>query len=164
MGLPRMAHGHPLLRTAPGGAVTPRRYAPIAMTSPPGNLQLVPHGPAARHALFALVRAHQRDDPLTPVTVAVPSPYAGLSLRRELGAEHGLLNVRFVALARVAELLGAPYLAEPDRRPLTPAIGRGAIRAALAQDAGELSPVAAHPATVRSLATTFADLRALDDP
>src|SRR4029077_11017293 len=110
-----------------------------------------------------LIANAQRDDRLTPVTVAVPSPYAGLSLRRALGRERGLVNVRFLALARVAELLGAPYLAEPDRRPLTPALALGAVHAALAEDPGELAPVASHPATARSLHATFADLRALDD-
>ena len=127
------------------------------------GLLLVPHGPAAREALAAIVAELQADDPLAPVTVAVPSTYAGLSLRRGIGAQRGFVNVSFLSLARVAELLGAPFLAEPDRRPLTSALASGAIRAALAEDAGELAPVARHPATVRSLASTFAELRELDE-
>lgn len=127
------------------------------------KLVLVPHGRAARDVLFTLIANAQREDRLEPVTVAVPSPYAGLSLRRALGRDRGLVNVRFLALARVAELLGAPYLAEPDRRPLTPAIALGAVHAALAEDPGELGPVASHPATARSLHATFTDLRALDE-
>ncbi|MEX0666618.1 MAG: PD-(D/E)XK nuclease family protein [Acidimicrobiia bacterium] len=128
-----------------------------------GGLLLVPHGLAAREALAVVVAELQSDDPLAPVTVAVPSTYAALSLRRGLGAQRGFVNVRFLALARVAELLGAPFLAEPNRRPLTPALALGAIRTALAEDPGDFGPVARHPATVRSLASTFAELRELDD-
>lgn len=128
-----------------------------------GALQLVAHGAPARDALASVIAGVQSADRLAPVTVAVPSTYAGLSLRRSIGARQGFVNVRFMGLARVAELLGAPFLAEPDRRPLTPALALGAIHAALAEDPGELAPVARHPATVRSLATTLSELRELDD-
>jgi hypothetical protein len=48
------------------------------------DVQLHPDGPQARAALRARVRALQADDPVRPVTVAVPSNYAGLALRRAL--------------------------------------------------------------------------------
>ena len=51
-----------------------------------GRLHLVRHGEAARDLLFDVIGALRADDPLAPVTVAVPSPLAGLSLRRSLGA------------------------------------------------------------------------------
>ena len=91
--------------TAPGGP-------------PPPRLLLVPHGPAARAALFEAIATAQDNDRLAPVTVAMPSPLAGLALRRALGTSAGLLNVHFTALARVAELVGAPRLAAEGRRPL----------------------------------------------
>jgi ATP-dependent helicase/nuclease subunit B len=126
-------------------------------------LVVVPHGPVARHVLRDVVVDAKGGDLLAPVTVAVPSSYCGLSVRRWLGSGLGIVNVRFLALARVAELLGAPYLAEPDRRPLTSALLLGAIHGALAEDPGELAPVARHPMTVQSLAATLSDLRVLDD-
>ena len=115
-------------------------------------------GPPAVDLLASVLAGLQRDDPLAPVTVAVPSPYAGLSLRRLLGAA-GLVNVRFQPLGRVAELLGAPALAATGRRPLSTAVRSEAIRAVLAADPGVFGPVAGHPATVRALDRACAELR-----
>jgi ATP-dependent helicase/nuclease subunit B len=131
------------------------------------RLVLSAFGRPARAALEALVAEAKGDDPLAPVTVVVPSNYAGLSLRRHgarFGAEHapGLVNVRFLALNRVAELLGAPFLAEPDRVPLTPEARFEAARVALAEDPGVFAPVAGHPSTIRALVGAFRDLRLAD--
>ena len=93
--------------------------------------------------------------------MVVPSAYAGLSLRRALAGRAGtpgLVNVRFLPLNRVAELLGAPALAQPDRRPLTPALRAAAVRAALADEPGVFGPVATHGATERAIAATLRDL------
>ncbi|MGZ4689198.1 MAG: PD-(D/E)XK nuclease family protein [Acidimicrobiia bacterium] len=132
------------------------------------RLVLTAFGRPARTALEALVAEAKGDNPLAPVTVVVPSNYAALSLRRHdarFGADRGpgLVNVRFLALNRVAELLGAPFLAEPDRVPLTPEARLEAARVAVAEAPGVFAPVAAHPSTVRALAAAFHDLRAADD-
>ncbi len=132
------------------------------------RLVLTSFGRPARSALEALVADAKGADALAPVSVAVPSSYAGLALRRHdprfgPDASPGLVNIRFLALNRVAELLGAPFLAEPDHVPLTPQARREAARVAVAEEPGVFAPVAGHPSTVRALLAAFADLRAADD-
>ena len=127
------------------------------------RVQLVEHGPPAREALREAVRAAKGVDPLAPVTVAVPSTYAGLALRRALATPDGLVNVRFLALARLAELLGAPALAAQQRRPLTRPLRAEAVRAVLADAGPPLASVAGHPATERALDASFLELRRAGD-
>jgi ATP-dependent helicase/nuclease subunit B len=130
------------------------------------QLTLAAPGPPAQRALWRAIDELKADDPLAPVTVAVPSAYAGLSLRRALAGRAGtpgLVNVRFLPLNRVAELLGAPALAQPDRRPLTPAVRAAAVRAALADEPGVFGPVATHGATERAVAATLRDLAPASD-
>jgi RecB family exonuclease len=126
------------------------------------KLQLIPYGPQAIDALRNAIGAAKAGDPLAPVTVAIPSNYAGLSLRRKLALENerGLVNVRFYVLARIAELLGAPLLAAQGRKPLTGPVRSEAIRAVLSEDPGDVfRDVFDHAATERSLDLTFQDLR-----
>ena len=98
---------------------------------------------------------------MTPVTVVPPSAFAGLALRRRLanrpGHRGGFVNVRFLRLGQLAELLGGPVLA--GARPLTSPLRSEAVRAGLADEPGAFAAVAGHPATVRSLESTFRDLR-----
>ncbi|MFO7590987.1 MAG: PD-(D/E)XK nuclease family protein [Acidimicrobiia bacterium] len=149
-------------RPAPGSDAGPGRPAGAGHSAP--RLIVAAHGPDARTALFEQIAAHRGRHPLVPVTVAVPSTYTGLSLRRGLGRRPpGIVNVRFLSLGRVAELLGAPFLAEPGRRPLTPALATGAVRAVLADDDHGFGALADHPATVRSLLATFRDLRSASE-
>jgi hypothetical protein len=127
------------------------------------GIQLVAHGVPARAALRDAVQAAKGPDPLRPVTVAVPSTYAALALRRALAGPDGLVNVRFLALARLAELLGAPALAEQRRRPLTRPLRAEAVRAVLAEAGEPFGAVAGHPATERALDASFLDLRRADE-
>src|SRR4051812_4483199 len=132
------------------------------------RLILAAHGAPAREALWQLVASVRDGDPLAPVTVVVPSIYAGLSLRRELGRRPGgLVNVRFLSLNRVAELLGAPFLVAPPgtvgRVPLTATHRAGAIRVALDETDGPFRSLATHPATTRAFAATLAELDGLTD-
>jgi ATP-dependent helicase/nuclease subunit B len=126
-------------------------------------MQLVEHGPPAREALREAVRAAKGADPLAPVTVAAPSTYSGLALRRALAQPSGLVNVRFLVLARLAELVGSPTLAAERRRPLTGALRSEAVRAVLADAAPPLAAVSGHPATERALDASFLELRRAGD-
>lgn len=96
-------------------------------------VEFVRLGAEAEAALHRHVGDLQRGDPLRPVTVVVPSGYARLLLRR--GWPGGLCNVRFESLNRVAELLGAPFLATPGHAPLDRAVLRETVRATLAEGA-----------------------------
>jgi RecB family exonuclease len=114
--------------------------------------------------LVAAVEAAKAHDPLAPVTVVVPSNYAGLSLRRRLARQlGGVVNVQFLTIERLAELLGAPALAAAGAKPLTKAVRTEALRAALSHEPGAFAPISAHPATLDSLDATFADLRQASD-
>ena len=127
-------------------------------------LRLVSFGPPATGALQEAISAAKGSDPLQPVTVAVPSHYAGLSLRRRLGASQGgPVNVGFIVFSRVAELLGSPALASAGKRPLTSPVRAEAVRAALAAEPGIFATVREHTSTERSLEATFRELRRAPD-
>ena len=127
-------------------------------------LRLVSFGPPATGALQEAISAAKGSEPLQPVTVAVPSNYAGLSLRRRLGASQGgLVNVGFIVFSRVAELLGSPALASAGKRPLTSPVRAEAVRAALAAEPGIFATVREHTSTERSLEATFRELRRAPD-
>lgn len=114
--------------------------------------------PNLRNRLWQLIAEAKGDDVLAPVTVVGPSMYANLSLRHELGAK-GFANVRFIVMPVLSEMLGAASLAQAGRRPLTAALEGVAIRAALAEAAGELASVSTHAATVASVRSSFRELR-----
>ena len=118
----------------------------------------LPFGEPAYSALVALVGAAKVDDALAPVTVVVPSNYAGLAVRRRIATSGGVANVRFLVMSRLTELVGAPRLSA-SRRPLNAWTRAEAIRAALIGHRGVFVDVAAHPATERALEHTFRDLR-----
>ncbi len=104
----------------------------------------------------------QRDDPLAPVTIVVPSWYAGFYLRQELGRS-GIANVRFVTFYRLADLLGAPSRDRQKKSPLTAIIENASIRAVLENAHGRLQAVRSHPSTQQSLRLTFRRLRRAPD-
>lgn len=128
------------------------------VTQPHSFLAAAPVGPHALEYLRAFLAAARAGDPLSPVTVVAPSNYAALSLRRLLGSRDGLVNVRFLVLSRVAELLAAADFV-PGRRPLTPWIRAHAVRLALEGHGGVFERVRAHPGAYRALDSTFRELR-----
>ena len=122
-------------------------------------------GMAARERLQRLVQKAKAVNPLAPVTVAPPNPYAGISLRRILAGESGLLNVRFMVTARLAEYLGAPAMADRGKRPLSPLVEAATVRAAAGEIAGQGSPGRCIPPPVSAPVanSAFHDLARLDD-
>ena len=124
---------------------------------------LEPVGEQAFERLRALIARAKAGDDLAPVTVVTPTSYAGLSLRRRLGRPAGLINVRFMALPRLAEYLGAPEAAKRGKTPLTPALAQAAVNAAGRRlGPGPLTNVAGHTKTQQSAARTFRLLDRLD--
>ena len=124
---------------------------------------LEPVGEPAFERLRALIERAKAGDDLAPVTVVTPTSYAGLSLRRRLSRPAGLINVRFMALPRLAEYLGAPEAAKRGKTPLTPALAQAAVNAAGRRlGPGPLADVAGHTKTQQSAARTFRLLDRLD--
>ena len=124
------------------------------------QVYLEPYGRPARERLQALVAEAKAGNPLAPVTVVPPNTYAGIGLRRVLAGDGGLLNVGFMALARLAEQLGAPTMASQRRRPLSAAAEMAVIRTVAMEVVGKepLGSVATHSTLHESLQTAFKEL------
>ncbi len=118
------------------------------------------YGRPARERLQALVAEAKAGNPLAPVTIVPPNTYAGIGLRRVLAGDGGLLNVGFMALARLAEQLGAPTMASQRRRPLSAAAEMAAIRTVAMEVVGKepLGSVAGHATLHQSLQAAFKEL------
>ncbi len=130
---------------------------------PHPDVFLEPVGERGFERLRALIARAKAGDDLAPVTVVTPTSYAGLSLRRRLSRPAGLINVRFMALPRLAEYLGAPEAAKRGKTPLTPALAQAAVNAAGRRlGPGPLADVAGHAKTQQSAARTFRLLDRLD--
>src|SRR3954462_7782384 len=118
------------------------------------RVQWVRYGREGAEALRAAIAAAKGGEPLTPVTVVVPSNHVGVAARRLLssgvlgpvcGRGTGLGAVTFVTPYRLAGLLGGPGWGASGRRPVSTPVIAAALRAALAEDPGVFGPVAAHP-------------------
>lgn len=131
-------------------------------------MEIVGFGRPASEALAGAVAEAKGDRALAPVTVVVPSNFAGLSARRVLGAglvgtghAAGIANVSFVTPFRLAELLAADLLL--DTRPLTNPVLGAAVRRVLADEPGSFAPVAGHHATEAAVAALYAELSNVSD-
>ena len=129
------------------------------------QVYLEPYGRPARERLQALVAAAKAGNPFAPVTVVPPNAYAGIGLRRVLAGDGGLLNVGFMALARLAEQLGAPTMASQRRRPLSAAAEMAIIRSVAMEVVGKepLGSVAGHASLHESLQAAFKEMVRLSD-
>ncbi len=127
------------------------------MTTNEPRLFLLPFA-SARERLRSVIAAAKRDDPLAPVTVVVPSSYAGVSLRQDLGRQ-GLVNVRFEVVRGLAEFIAGPRSTVEGRPRLTSIRETAAVQAALVEASGPLALTRDHPAAHRSLRSTFRELR-----
>lgn len=111
--------------------------------------------------LAAVIEDARRRDPLAAVTVVVPSSLAGLDARRWLARERALVNVRFVVIERLAELVAAHRMAGQGKRPRNRWVWLELLREAAAGHGRALAHRANHPATLRRLARLAAELRAV---
>jgi hypothetical protein len=123
---------------------------------------VVPFGVSALDALVGVVSAVKRDDPLTPVTVVVPSALAGLTVRRRLATDGGVVALDTVVLPGLAARLAGKRLATNGRRSLTPVQRAAVARTVLIHERARLTGAVDHPATVDALLRTFDDMRPLD--
>ena len=98
---------------------------------------------------------------MAPVTVVSPSRYSSLALRQELG-DKGFINVRFIQMPVLAELLGGASLAARGKKPLTPTLQSISLRQVLSESTGLLHPVRLHSRTQSSVRTAFRELRRLE--
>ena len=128
----------------------------------PSRLIVDRQSPALKQLLWHLVRSAKGSDVLAPVTVVGPTRYANLSLRQEFG-RGGFVNVRFIVMPVLSELLGAAALAGEGRRPLTAVLESMSLRQIMAQTTGPLAPVREHPTTQASVRASFRALRRTDE-
>jgi RecB family exonuclease len=124
---------------------------------------------------LALLRHHidsiKGDDPLHPVTVVVARGQVGLGIRRALAGgvsgtgQPGIAAVRVDTLDALADTLAGGDLAAAGRRPLTDAVLREAVRAALRDTRTPLlGPAGGHASTIDALVTTYRELRTAEQP
>lgn len=118
------------------------------------------YGRAGSEDLATAIGAAKAGVALAPVTVIVPSNFAGLAARRILGSGllggSGIANVNFFTAFRLAELLAVGRLR--GRRPLTNPILGSAVRATLADEPGQFRNVRDHQATEQALSAAVGEL------
>jgi ATP-dependent helicase/nuclease subunit B len=118
-------------------------------------------GAPALDALAEVVRNAQRDDPLAPVTVVVPTNAAGVAARRALARRLGAVAaVTFTTAVRLAESIAGPRIGASGRRPATPPIVAAAMRQSILAQ-GAFAEIAAHASTVPALTEAHRVLREL---
>ena len=124
-----------------------------------GRFILDRQSPALKEALWRAIReVKEAEGILAPVTVVGPSQYANLSLRQELG-RRGFVNVRFILLPMLAEMLGGAAMARAERRPMTTVLENVLVRRTLNLAEEPLAAVKEHQSTLASVRQSFRQLR-----
>ncbi|MDQ0635081.1 ATP-dependent helicase/nuclease subunit B [Arthrobacter pascens] len=117
--------------------------------------------------LARMIGQAQASDPLSPVTILVPSHGAGLDVTRFLGrtlnSGAGSAGIKAFTLKDLATELIAADPAVTGRSPLPAVLRLGAVSKVLIDDPGVFRDVAAQPATARAIAKTAVMLDALPD-
>src|SRR5690348_17309317 len=111
------------------------------------------YGSPAYTTLRRVLAEAQKDDPLSAVTLIVPSNVAGLAARRTLArVQHdsgtGVAGLTVLTLDRFAEQVAAPSLVSAGRRPVTSAALASAWRTSLASNESLFDTVREHATTV----------------
>lgn len=143
-------------------------------------VELVTLGSKALDALRLKIDDAKCLDPLSLVTVFVPTSSTGLGTRRLLASgdvtsqnsrstldtsRSGLVNTTFTTVERWMDDITGPYLVANGKRSPSNAALHCAVRKALEDHAGPLlSPVRSHPATVRALVEDLHELSGIPDP
>ena len=124
------------------------------------NVIVTSYGRPASEALARTIAEAKSGRALAPVTVVVPSNFAGLAARRILGSGalglDGVANVNFFTPFRLAELLASGQIG--DRRPLTNPVLGAAVRRALVDDPRQFLQVRDHQATEQALVAVVGEL------
>lgn len=108
--------------------------------------------------LAAMISRAQAADPLSPITVLVPSHASGRDVTRFLGRTlnegAGSAGIKALTLKDLATELIADDPAMHERRPLVPVLRLGAVSKVLMDNPGLFKDVAEQPATARAIAKT----------
>ena len=140
--------------------VTPWVYVWGMMATAAPDVRVTEYGRSASLQLASSIEHAKAGRALAPVTVVVPSNFAGLAARRLLGSGlvgvNGIANVNFLTPFRLAELLAVGQL--KGRKPLTNPVLGAAVRRALADDPHHFRTVRDHQATERALAAMVGEV------
>ncbi|MGH9007462.1 MAG: PD-(D/E)XK nuclease family protein [Acidimicrobiales bacterium] len=107
--------------------------------------------------LCAAIALAQADDPFAPVIVVVPSPYARVHLRREVGARIGLCNVGFRTWGELTTDLARAATPDQIRVASTRAVDE-ALRQVLMAEHSSFELLARSPTARSELARLLAEL------
>jgi RecB family exonuclease len=122
------------------------------------RVEICEYGEAAHAALRAAVARRKSADLLAPLTVVVPSNFAGLAVRRSLAAGGGVANAVFVTPPDLAARLARGRMHEEGRLPISTPVVAAAVRRELREAPGVFGPVAGHPATDAALLAAYEEI------